>query len=150
MSSNVELAECARRAIGVHRRINEIVLGKRAVTADTDLRLARYFGISEGFFLGLQNDFEIMKRKRELGNTLSLIQPRAGSAFLVHIVDLGRRFRASPDAAPDHADIGAADGEGDREIDEPRRQPATASVTALMNSGEPGPSLTATASARAK
>jgi addiction module HigA family antidote len=35
------------------RRINEIVLGKRAVTADTDLRLARYFGLSEGFFLGL-------------------------------------------------------------------------------------------------
>jgi antitoxin HigA-1 len=32
------------------RRINEIVLGKRAITADTDLRLARYFGLSEGFF----------------------------------------------------------------------------------------------------
>jgi addiction module HigA family antidote len=39
------------RAIGVPpRRINEIVLGKRAVTADSDLRLARYFGLSEGFF----------------------------------------------------------------------------------------------------
>ncbi len=35
------------------RRINEIVLGKRDITADTDLRLARYFGLSEGFFLGL-------------------------------------------------------------------------------------------------
>jgi addiction module HigA family antidote len=34
------------------RRINEIMLGKRAITADTDLRLARYFGLSEGFFLG--------------------------------------------------------------------------------------------------
>ena len=34
------------------RRINEIVLGKRDITADTDLRLARYFGLSEGFFLG--------------------------------------------------------------------------------------------------
>ena len=66
------------RAIGVSpRRINEIVLGKRAVTADTDLRLARYFGISEGFFLGLQGDFEIMKRKRELGSTLSSIEPWA-------------------------------------------------------------------------
>ncbi len=40
------------------RRINEIVLGKRAVTADTDLRLARYFGMSEGFFLGLQADYD--------------------------------------------------------------------------------------------
>src|SRR2546423_8972295 len=43
------------RSIGVPpRRINEIVLGKRAVTADTDLRLARYFGMSDGIWLGLQ------------------------------------------------------------------------------------------------
>jgi antitoxin HigA-1 len=40
------------RAVAVPpRRINEIVLGKRAITADTDLRLARYFGMSEGFLL---------------------------------------------------------------------------------------------------
>ena len=45
------------------RRINELVLGKRAVTADTDLRLARYFGISEGFFLGLQGDYDLMERR---------------------------------------------------------------------------------------
>ena len=42
------------------RRINEIVLGKRAVTADTDLRLARYFGMWEGFFLQMQTDFDLM------------------------------------------------------------------------------------------
>ena len=66
------------RAIGVPpRRINEIVLGKRAVTADTDLRLARYFGMSEGFFLGLQTDFELMERKRALGDALEKIVPRA-------------------------------------------------------------------------
>lgn len=66
------------RAIGVPpRRINEIVLGKRAVTADTDLRLARYFGMSEGFFLGLQSDFEIRERKRTLGDILERIEPRA-------------------------------------------------------------------------
>ena len=66
------------RAIGVPpRRINEIVLGKRAVTADTDLRLARYFGLSEGFFLGLQHDFEIMEQKRRMGDELLKIQPRA-------------------------------------------------------------------------
>ena len=59
------------------RRINEIVLGKRAVTADTDLRLARYFGLSEGFFLGLQADFDLMRRRRELGEELGRIQPRA-------------------------------------------------------------------------
>jgi antitoxin HigA-1 len=51
----MELSQTAlARAIPVPpRRINEIVLGKRAITADTDLRLARYFGMSEGFFLGL-------------------------------------------------------------------------------------------------
>lgn len=66
------------RAIGVPpRRINEIVLGKRAVTADTDLRLARYFGMSEGFFLGLQADYDLMERRRTIGAELSRIQPRA-------------------------------------------------------------------------
>jgi addiction module HigA family antidote len=66
------------RAIGVPpRRINEIVLGKRAVTADTDLRLARYFGLSEGFFMGLQTDYELMQRRRELGDALAAIRPRA-------------------------------------------------------------------------
>ena len=65
-------------AIGVPpRRINEIVLGKRAVTADTDLRLARYFGLSEGFFLGLQTDYELMQRRREIGDKLKAIRPRA-------------------------------------------------------------------------
>ena len=66
------------RAIGVPpRRINEIVLGKRAVTADTDLRLARYFKMSEGFFLGLQTDYELMERKRQIGDKLKAIRPRA-------------------------------------------------------------------------
>jgi len=59
------------------RRINEIVLGKRAMTADTDLRLARYFGISEGFFLGLQADFDLMKRRQKIAGDLSVIEPRA-------------------------------------------------------------------------
>jgi addiction module HigA family antidote len=66
------------RAIGVPpRRINEIVLGKRAVTADTDLRLARYFRMSEGFFIGLQTDYELMERKRKIGHELKTIRPRA-------------------------------------------------------------------------
>lgn len=66
------------RAISVPpRRINEIVLGKRAVSADTDLRLARYFGMSDGFFLGLQTDFELRERKRTLGVELAKITPRA-------------------------------------------------------------------------
>ena len=59
------------------RRINEIVLGKRAITADTDLRLARYFGMSEGFFIGLQTDYELMQRRRQIGEKLKAIRPRA-------------------------------------------------------------------------
>lgn len=66
------------RAISVPpRRINEIVLGKRSITADTDLRLARYFGMSEGYFLGLQADFDLMERRRVIADELDAITPRA-------------------------------------------------------------------------
>jgi addiction module HigA family antidote len=58
-------------AIGVHpRRINEIVLEKRGITADTALRLARFFGMSAGFWLGLQKDFELDVAMDELGGRL--------------------------------------------------------------------------------
>jgi len=59
------------------RRINEIVLRQRAVTADTDLRLARYFGVSEGFFLGLQLDHDLRAKKREIDRDLAAIRPMA-------------------------------------------------------------------------
>lgn len=66
------------RAIGVPpRRINEIVLGKRGITADTDLRLARAFGVSEGFFLNLQRDFDLMEKRREIAADLKSIKPVA-------------------------------------------------------------------------
>jgi antitoxin HigA-1 len=65
------------RAIKVPpRRINEIVLGKRAVTADTDLRLARFFRLSEGFWMGLQTDYELLQRRREIERELATIRPR--------------------------------------------------------------------------
>ena len=66
------------RAVGVApRRINEIVLGKRIVTADTDLRLTRYFGLSEGFFLRLQMSYDLRMQRRALGAKLEAIRPRA-------------------------------------------------------------------------
>lgn len=55
------------------RRINEIVLGKRSITADTALRLARYFGSSEKFWLGLQDDYDLEEAHKKLGKTLSRI-----------------------------------------------------------------------------
>jgi antitoxin HigA-1 len=75
----MELSQNAlARAVSVPpRRINEIVLGKRSVTADTDLRLTRYFGLSEGFFLRLQMDYDLREQKRALGKMLEEIRPRA-------------------------------------------------------------------------
>lgn len=67
----------ARSILVSPRRINEIVLGKRAITADTDLRLARYFGVSEGFFLGLQAEFDLMERRRQIEAELRRIPRRA-------------------------------------------------------------------------
>ena len=55
------------------RRINEIVLGKRAITADTALRLARYFGSNEKFWLGLQDDYDLEEASKKLGKTLNRI-----------------------------------------------------------------------------
>ena len=58
-------------AIRVHpRRINEIVLGKRSITADTALRLARYFGTSPQFWLGLQTDYDLDCAADALGDRL--------------------------------------------------------------------------------
>ncbi len=67
------------RSIGVPpRRINEIVHGNRAVTADTALRLARYFGTSEAFWMGLQSDYDLEEARIRLGNRLSReISPHA-------------------------------------------------------------------------
>ncbi len=58
-------------SIGVHaRRINEIVLRKRRITAETALRLARYFGTSPQFWLGLQSDYDLDVAADELGGRL--------------------------------------------------------------------------------
>src|SRR5437016_9448453 len=52
------------------RRINEIVRGTRAITADTALRLSRYFGLSERFWLNLQSRYELETEKDRLGKRL--------------------------------------------------------------------------------
>jgi addiction module HigA family antidote len=58
-------------AIGVHaRRVNEIVLGKRGITADTALRLARFFKTSPQFWMGLQNQYDLDLACDRLGDRL--------------------------------------------------------------------------------
>lgn len=49
------------------RRINEIVLGKRGITADTAIRLARRFGTSEQFWMGLQADYDLEEARKAFG-----------------------------------------------------------------------------------
>ena len=59
------------KGIGVSpRRVNEIVLEKRRITADTALRFAKYFGMSADFWLGLQMDYDLDTEKDRLGDRL--------------------------------------------------------------------------------
>ncbi len=64
------------QAIGVPaNRINEIIRGRRGITADTDLRLARFFKLSEGYWLRLQNTYDMMEARREVGKDIGKIKP---------------------------------------------------------------------------
>ena len=58
-------------------RLESIIEGRIRMDADLDLRLARYFRMSEGFFLGLQDDYELLEAKRALNGDLDRIVPRA-------------------------------------------------------------------------
>lgn len=69
------------KEIGVsQRRIGEIVAGTRSITADTGLRLSTFFGMSEGFWVGLQVDYEATQSKEKLATILSKIEPWANSS----------------------------------------------------------------------
>ena len=57
------------------QRIGEILAGRRAITADTDLRLCRFFGLSEGWWLRLQADHDTRKAKPALAKELASITP---------------------------------------------------------------------------
>ena len=63
-------------AIGVsHLTIQKITQAQSPISAEIDLRLCRYFKLSEGYFLRLQNAYELMEAKRKLGETLNQIAP---------------------------------------------------------------------------
>ena len=71
---NVSQNALARGIAVPPRRINEIVLGKRAISADTALRLARYFGTSEQFWMGLQSDYDLEEARKQLGRKIDAIE----------------------------------------------------------------------------
>jgi addiction module HigA family antidote len=71
-------AEALAVALGMRAEdVQAVIDGKRPMDAELDLRLARYFRMSEGFFLGLQTDYELLEAKRTLNGDLDRIVPRA-------------------------------------------------------------------------
>lgn len=68
-------------AIGVPpNRIHAIIAGTRGITADTDLRLCKFFGLSEGYFLRIQNAFDMLKAKRQASKGIAKIKPYKAAA----------------------------------------------------------------------
>ena len=66
------------KAIGVPgNRVHAIVNGTRDITADTDLRLCRFFRLSDGYFLRLQNAYDMLEAKRRIGSQIERIEPYA-------------------------------------------------------------------------
>ena len=71
-------AEALATALAVvPARLEGVIAGRIRMDADLDLRLARFFSMSEGFFLGLQDDYELLDAKRALNGELEKILPRA-------------------------------------------------------------------------
>ncbi len=64
------------QAIGVPgNRIHAVVNGTRDISADTDLRLCKFFGLSEGYFLRLQNAYDMLEAKRRIADQIARIKP---------------------------------------------------------------------------
>jgi addiction module HigA family antidote len=64
------------KALGIpQNRISDIINGKRGISADTDLRLCKYFGLTEGYFTGMQMDFERIAAKQRIQKELRKIIP---------------------------------------------------------------------------
>lgn len=65
------------------QRIGQIVLGRRSITADTDLRLCRFFGLTDGYWLRAQTAFDIELARRKLAPELAKIKPWRGVAAIL-------------------------------------------------------------------
>jgi addiction module HigA family antidote len=77
VGSGISLDEVSSGSGVAASRLVALMSGKIAVDADTDLRLGRFFGMSEGFFLRLQNLYDLEEAKRALNGDLDRIVPRA-------------------------------------------------------------------------
>jgi addiction module HigA family antidote len=64
------------KVLGIpQNRLSDIINGKRGISADTDLRLCRYFGLTDGYFTGMQMDFERISARRKIQDELEKIVP---------------------------------------------------------------------------
>ncbi|MFY9842281.1 MAG: HigA family addiction module antitoxin [Terriglobales bacterium] len=77
---DISAYELAKRLRVPAPRVNDIVLERRGISADTAVRLSRFFGTTEQFWLNLQAAYEISRVKSEHGSEIELIQPRAAAA----------------------------------------------------------------------
>jgi addiction module HigA family antidote len=75
--NDLDAGQLARNIEVAEQRVREVIEGTRPVDAELDLRLSRYFRMSEGFFLRLQDRYEIIEAKRALNGALDRIVPRA-------------------------------------------------------------------------
>ena len=72
---NITQNELAKAIFVPPNRIHQIVNNQRRITADTDLRLTKYFGLSQGYFLRYQQDYELRMAQRKISNEIDKIKP---------------------------------------------------------------------------
>lgn len=77
VGTNIPVTEVAEGTGLSISRLNGLLAEREAIDANADLRLARYFGVSEGFLLGLQIDYDLEEERRALGDELERIARRA-------------------------------------------------------------------------
>ena len=75
----ISAAELARRIHVPANRVSQIVAGKREVTADTALRLGRWFGTGPAIWLNLQQAYELDRARQQLGDAIEAIEPRVAA-----------------------------------------------------------------------
>ena len=71
----ISVYQLARRVHLTRSRVNDIARGRRAITADTALRLARFFGTTPQFWMNMQASYELRKAENELGRKINEIEP---------------------------------------------------------------------------
>ena len=86
----ISAAEMAHQLRVPKNRISEVIRGRRSITADTALRLGRWFGTSPKFWINLQMSYELRKAAQNLDEDIELIQPRATMGHAHRLSGSGR------------------------------------------------------------